>query len=800
MIPSVTRMPRMPSVREELAAHSDALRGLARDLVGRAHADDLVQDTAVRALRSPPPRPAGMLGWLATVMRNLAANQRRTERRRARREAAAAGEPQQPAAAEAAHHDTIRAVTDALWRLPEPYQRTLVARYFGDESPAAIAARTATPLATVKSRLQRGLELLRQALAARDGREWRLALVPAFGIGGGASSLSLASVFAMTTLGKSVWLGTVAAAAVLAWWMLETGGDGPLPPANAIATAAAPAVAVAHARPDAVVRDAVPGAAGAAQRGEAAAFAFELRARVVDAEGVPVGGVHLALAPLACALALSAAPTDADGRIVVTWRARVPALTMAVGTACQGVHTALQHVAVTAGAPVELRFVAGAAPLPVGLRLDEHGRQVLDLPDCMRQNRDCRSCHDGLPSARLFEVRGSMRAGLHRDAVFGDRLAVAPPSPRLHAVDVQHAIDLQYGTRTNGIHAPTSSGGTSVLHRTQRAISGRVCGVDGRPIAGVLVECRRPNGGAFRTRTRADGTWWFRAPLPGEGPLTVRAGGGPEGLATRDLGVLDDRSIVLDLVLDRGSTLRGRAIGVDGEPLNGARVEYLALPGHDGDLAAVGVDGTFAFANLPPGPGRLLLWGARGEKLPVAEEASVLPDGGEVVFDLRARPPANGALRVDVRLHDGEPATDVEVRVWQQQTRRGAFLERLADGAFHTHGLAPGFYRVEIGALASGWRELGAYWIDGVVPTDLGTVSLAAPALLRVDSAVDLDGFELCALRADVAVRADAIAPWTREVGLPAGRWLALWRRGGVVVARELELTAGGDAVLRARE
>ena len=76
---------RFPSVARELVAHSCALRRLARDLVGRCDADDLVQDTAVRALRSPPPAPSGLFSWFATVMRHLAANRRRGEYNRRRR-------------------------------------------------------------------------------------------------------------------------------------------------------------------------------------------------------------------------------------------------------------------------------------------------------------------------------------------------------------------------------------------------------------------------------------------------------------------------------------------------------------------------------------------------------------------------------------------------------------------------------------------------------------------------------------------------------------------------------------------
>jgi RNA polymerase sigma factor (sigma-70 family) len=786
-----------PSVAEQLAQHSQALRTLARDLVGAAHADDLVQDTAVRALRSPPARAAGLLAWLATVMRNLAANHRRTERRRARREAAGArgGDIAAPAAdAELAQRDAVRAVTDALWRLPEPYQHVLVARYFRGESPAAIAARTGTPLATIKSRLQRGLDQLRASLAQRDGRDWRLAVLPAFGLPRAAAVLPLFPVLVMTTFGKLAVGGTAATAALLlAWWLLV--GAPPAPPALASGDATAPAGA-------AVARSALPAEppsreaagerpAGTAVAGTGQPFAFTLHARVVDANGAPVGGVHLVLAPPSCALALSAQQTDAGGRIEVAWHARVPSLAMAVGIACQGVHTSLQQVRVEAGVRSELRFVFGAAPLPVTVRLDEHGAQQVLLPDCMQkpERADCRTCHERLPMARLFEVRGSLRDGLHPGTLFGDRLAIAPPNPKpswFESMEWKSSVGL-------------GGGAASSFRPPRRALSGRVFTADGRPAGGVLVQLSRPDGNAFGTHTRADGSWQGPA-LAGAGPVTLRAGGGAEGRASRELDVVDGQPVFVDLVLTTGRTLRGRVLGEGGAPVAGTRVEYLAPAGEDPDLATTAPDGTFAFANLPPGPARVLLWGARGERFPLADEP-VVPDGPEVVLDLRTRAGTNGALRVDVRGDDGERPPDafVEVRAWQQATGRGAALTRLGDGAFHAHGLAAGFYRVEAGALASGWRDFGTCWVDGAGVTDLGPVRLPPAARLRVVADADLDGLELCLLRDDAVVRAEAVAPWTRELQLPPGRWLALWKHADAVVGRELALAAGAETVLDAR-
>lgn len=772
----MAHMPDSPSVARELVAHSGALRRLARDLVGSTDAEDLVQDTAVRALCSPPPAPHGLFSWLSTVMHHLAANRRRGEQRRRQREAAAGGGGEGPAAdAEAAQRDAVRAVTDALWALPEPYQGTLVQRYFEELSPAQIAARAGVPLPTVKSRLQRGLELLRQALERREGRAWRAAIAPAFGLG--VRSSWLLSALSMSTLAKPVAVAALCTIAAFTWWGSLAGEAPPAAAvfANANERAGSP---IAAANDETLAADRAMVAAEASLALELAQpFAFELRARVVDADGVPFGGGHVAISPPDCALALSE-PMDAEGRVTVTWRARVSSLTMAVGFAHQGSHTSLQQVTLAAGVPAEVHFVAGIAPLPAQVRVDEFGRQVVTMPDCSRGNADCRSCHEGLKGANLFEARGALRAGLHPDAVFGDRLAIPPENPAGPELTLDDLTSF-------GMGAPSAS---------KRSIAGRVFGADGQPVAGIRVGARR-EGFASVVLTQADGSFL----LPGgteSGAVELRAGGGPEGLATRTIERVEERMTVPDLILETGRTLRGRALDSSGKNLNGARVEYVAPPGHDGDVATVGPDGRFAFANLPPGAGRLLLWGVHGETLPIAEEPSVLPDGGEVVFDLRQRPAAKGSLRVFVSGHDGGRARDVEVRAWQVQTKRGAFLERRDERTYHAPGLTAGFYRLEVGALASGFRDLGQHWVDGTAMADLGTVQLATPATLVLEGRKADDELEIYARRDGLDVRADYLAPWTRELLLPPGSWLVLWKHDGKLVMRELTLTVAAATTL----
>lgn len=79
----------------------------------------------------------------------------------------------------------------------------MLRRYFREPSPQQIAERTATPLATVRSRLQRGLSLLRDRCDGEAGRrgDWRAGLTAAFGLGGKGSSVAATATGAGIVMG-----------------------------------------------------------------------------------------------------------------------------------------------------------------------------------------------------------------------------------------------------------------------------------------------------------------------------------------------------------------------------------------------------------------------------------------------------------------------------------------------------------------------------------------------------------------------------------------------------------------------
>jgi RNA polymerase sigma factor (sigma-70 family) len=167
---------------EELLAQGAWARRLAHSLVGEAAAaDDLVQEAWRAALERPPALDRPVRPWLGRVLTNLARHRARGAGRRAARERAAARDESLPGPDELAERlDSQRALTEELGALAEPFRTTVLLCYFEDLEPSEIARRQNLPAGTVRWRLKRGLDLLRERLDRRFGgrRQWALLLVP----------------------------------------------------------------------------------------------------------------------------------------------------------------------------------------------------------------------------------------------------------------------------------------------------------------------------------------------------------------------------------------------------------------------------------------------------------------------------------------------------------------------------------------------------------------------------------------------------------------------------------------------
>src|SRR5204862_402009 len=156
----------LSSKLESLLSHAGFLRALARELSrDSSGADDLLQRTWVAALEHPPSGDKPLRRWLATILRNFAREEHRVAISRADSEALAArpiatSGPEELRQQITLQHSLLRAVSE----LDEPYCSVIYQRYYEGLAPREIAARSRTPLKTVKTQLHRGLALLRARL------------------------------------------------------------------------------------------------------------------------------------------------------------------------------------------------------------------------------------------------------------------------------------------------------------------------------------------------------------------------------------------------------------------------------------------------------------------------------------------------------------------------------------------------------------------------------------------------------------------------------------------------------------
>src|SRR5262245_50319887 len=182
----------------ELLAHTGRMRALARGLVGdEALAEDLVQESLLRAVERPPRRPAALGSWLRTVLRRAASRAREEGRSRERRERAVA----RPERSESTPADVLERVeiqgevVKLVLALEEPYRSAVLLRYFEEWSAEDIARRQEVDPATVRWRLRKALERLRERLDRLHGSRaaWCSALLPLLWTGGSAEAAPAAA-------------------------------------------------------------------------------------------------------------------------------------------------------------------------------------------------------------------------------------------------------------------------------------------------------------------------------------------------------------------------------------------------------------------------------------------------------------------------------------------------------------------------------------------------------------------------------------------------------------------------------
>ena len=161
---------------DSVLANAAWLRSFTAKLVHDADlAEDLGQEVVLAGLSNPPPTGVPSRPWLARVARNIAIGFVRRETRRLRAEEAAPRAGTAPGTADVVAEAEIQfAAGQSLLGLPEPYRSALLSRFMRGLSCREIAKQSGVPVETVRTRIKRGLALLRSKMDREYGgrRAW----------------------------------------------------------------------------------------------------------------------------------------------------------------------------------------------------------------------------------------------------------------------------------------------------------------------------------------------------------------------------------------------------------------------------------------------------------------------------------------------------------------------------------------------------------------------------------------------------------------------------------------------------
>ncbi len=652
-----------------LLEHVTWMRALARSLVSDAHvAEDLAQDAAVAALEGAPADPARWKSWMRSVLAHRAADRSRSRRNALSREREHARTEALPGTGELLERvETQRRIAEHLLALDEPYRTTLLLRFYEDLAPREIAARTDTEIATVKSRLHRGLELLRTRLDREnhgDRRAWIGALAP----------FCHESTHAPWTLllGMSIktFVAVVVVLAASALWFgrgagEDAGRDAPIaavasPERASVKDSSESAVDVADPertadrRAEPLATELAPGAVASAAKSSS------LRVRVLDASARALTGHALRIAGsdqraesdrqgyVAFALDAERARIESAEPDWVTvrsaeWRRDSDlALTVIVAPAIE----LAGEVVGDWGEPLEGARVELVAP-------EDFARRFSDPLDATSVARfeTAADAQGAFSLSRVPAIAGAMLRASHED-----RTPIAQDSPQASTANLRFVLS----------EVPRAPG---------RALEGRVIRRDGTPasaarVASGLTVARTDEQGAFvldlARVSDAD-----RVVAIEEGSLPGVYERGDRAWPARIEIVLGEPSLAIE----------GRVVDADGKPRSGARV-WIAEPTPFGVLgtrplrleflasgAPLPKDAVRTLADLPTQDGTQEFHSARPANDPDALIAWVVTDA-DGRFELRGLLDRAYVLNVlDTRLHFGTITEPI------QAGRRGVLVE-----------------------------------------------------------------------------------------------------------------------------
>ncbi|MEO1698346.1 MAG: sigma-70 family RNA polymerase sigma factor [Planctomycetota bacterium] len=379
------------------------LHALARALVSVGESpEDLAQETALRAMELERPEDAPARPWLAAVMRGLRANRRRARSRQERRDThrgARVEDPSTGALVERA--ETAEALAAAVRELPEPLRRTVLLRFIEGLDVAEIARREGSPPDTVRWRLRKGLEVLRERLVARSGRDWdwwSAALVPlARPSVPAAAPAAVGSIAVFTVMKWSFVAASLALVLPLIWLIVASDESNAGPEVERTVSATTPEEpepgpvaldTVGQGRASALPESAVPSdAASGAQASDPTDADAAVFGIVLDLTGEPVPGATVSLIgpePASNPRAVPRFVTEADGRFSFRERELPGGVTAALNVSANGFSRVVLERAVDAQPEGGWRVLLNRGERLTGRVVDPAGNPVpgLELAVC----------------------------------------------------------------------------------------------------------------------------------------------------------------------------------------------------------------------------------------------------------------------------------------------------------------------------------------------------------------------------------------------------------------------------------
>ena len=697
-----------------------SLRALARAIVTDVHvADDLVQEAWLTAIARPPKQGWSLGRWLAGITRNHARDHAREGRRRDRRERAAARPEQAPGDDSVERVDLLQHLLGHVRTLGEPYRATVLARYFDGLDPREIARLDGVPPATVRTRLRRAIEILRDRMDdTMDGKRhaWVLPLIPfaaapdpvlgpvSAGTGSEAMARELTpSLPSMTTVVTSVVLAITVPFLVTFWPRTDGEPDNtaqvhetPFEPSNT-GRASSGRTDVSPVR---LERPTQP-----VSRSQ-----FVIHGFVVDSVGRPVAeaavrsgkrvaesrsdGSYTLLLPIETRSAYEIAESQAWGKALSPPQPWVRAEASGYGVVVQELGPP------EGGSRVRVDFELGTAVTARGRVLDRAGRPIPDASVSAHRRADVavRSARDGSYEFAGLDARVSDQFIYARaDGFVTGRVRVEP-----HAGVASVDIVLDRGA----------------------TVRGRIVGAQRDSVADAFIQVGFDHRKLW-AQSDSDGRYSLTGVPDGRHTLVVRH---------REFAVHKETVVVsrgarvstVDVVLDPGRRITGIVVGRDGVGLTGA--EVLALAESDVVRAATTYDGgRFELDGLPKR--KLKLWvRADGHRVRFVDGDWPEP----VPLTIKLAP----AGRIGATITDavtGDAIENFEVRIIEPTGSPrptfvvGAKISRVRDGWKKVTGTAGRWLSPELDARFEGEVEVRAH---GYAPT---RVRVTASSLASAD-------------------------------------------------------------------